>query len=206
MIYVITGAPRSGTTMLMAALEAGGLPVAKSTLRDKRMAEPNSDEHYKVNPQGLYELSVPEMRASTFPKKHEGCAVKIVFPWLQWMRPVMRRVSAIPLYAPGYRVLLIVRHPEEVRQSYEGAFQKERHRNAKQWPRVYGAQVKGCIAAMCERPDVLDMMILKYPLKDPVRIFQRLADAGWPIDAGRAASTVNPELYRFRLDKLVVGI
>ena len=54
--YFVSGFMRSGTSMMMACLEAGGMDVAHREQRNQ-MLEQYSDENYSPNEGGLYELS-----------------------------------------------------------------------------------------------------------------------------------------------------
>ena len=78
-ITVVSGLPRSGTSMMMQMLEAAGLEVATDTRRTA-----NSD-----NPQGYYELeAVKRLREdSSFLKSVTGRVVKVVTPLIPFLPP-----------------------------------------------------------------------------------------------------------------------
>lgn len=205
--YIVTGYMRSGTSMLCRALEAGGLPVVKNDLRNERIQSKTNDEHYKLNPD-VYELTIKEMGGDrSFPMRHAGKCVKLVFPWLQWLRPYMIPVAS-KLFRPGYKIVLLLRHPEEIRQSNNAAFQDQKDIPYGKWVKVYGAMIRGVLLSFRGRPDVDSLTILRYErvLADPLRNFETLARAGWPIDPTKATETVDASQHRFQLEKLVVGI
>ena len=109
MIYIVTGHARSGTSMIVNALDAGGLSGVRSSRSDKQ-GEKFSDEQYKVNPNGLWEPDPNELKNPQFPRMHEGQVVKLVFGIMHFMRPHWYAVDiekySAPLYRPGYRAFV----------------------------------------------------------------------------------------------------
>lgn len=186
MIYLVSGYMRSGTSMMMQCLEAGGMPVAYSTKRNS-LNDRRSDEHYKPNPKGLYEPDDSEIGKPGWPREHDEKALKVVAPFVRH------------LSVHAYRAVFMQRDPEEIRQSYEAAFKGK----------VTCEQIEQCQQAALEsldnRRDVLTVNILQYAdvVVDPLRAMQSL---NWPINTDKAASVVQPELYRFRLERLTVGL
>lgn len=185
MIYLVTGFMRSGTSMFMQALEAGGMTVVRSESRD-RMNAAHSDELYRPNPESLYEPDVREMREPGWPRQHDGKALKVVAPFLP------------RLAVHGYRVVFMRRDPEEIRQSYEGAFGVRLRVE-----RIEQTVFEG-LRTLRNRRDVHDLVGLNFAdvIDDPVSAF---ASLNWPIDAQAAVSVVDPSLYRFRKELLTVG-
>lgn len=184
MIYVIAGYPRSGTSMMMAALEAGGLPVAKSAARERHN---RPDGTYRPNRDGLYELPTVEQWEPGWPRQHDGKAVKCLVRWLRH------------LCVHDYRVVFMRRDPEEIRQSYRAAFGEETTVERIE------AEITEARAALANRRDVRDVQELWYGdvLERPEAA---LLSLDWPIDVQDAASVVEPRLYRFRREKLIVGL
>jgi len=100
-IVIVTGLPRSGTSMLMQMLAAGGMSILTDRLR-----QPDED-----NPRGYFEYESVKalVRDSAWlAEKAAGKAVKIVAPLL----------SAVPEGLPC-RVILIERNLEEILDSQE---------------------------------------------------------------------------------------
>lgn len=186
MIYVVSGYMRSGTSMMMQCLEAGGLPVAYSHQRNI-LNDRCSDEHYKPNPKGLYEPADSEIGKHGWPRGHDGKAIKVV-------APLLRHLSV-----HEYRVVFMLRNPEEIRQSYKAAFRGN----------VTCEQIEHCQQSSLEllhnRRDVLTVTELQYAdvVADPLAAIYKL---NWPIDNVRAAEAVQPDLYRFRPERLTVGL
>jgi hypothetical protein len=96
-ITVVSGLPRSGTSMMMQILRAGGLPVATDGLRQ-------ADED---NPKGYFELeAVKQLRRSTthtWLEELPGKAVKMVYRLLYFLPDCFR-----------YRVIVMCRDVHEV--------------------------------------------------------------------------------------------
>lgn len=186
MIYLISGYMRSGTSMMMQCLEAGGIPVVRSEVRD-RLNDRHSDLHYRPNPSGLYEPPCSEIGKPGWPREHDGKALKVV-------APLVRHLSV-----HEYRAVFMLRDPEEIRQSYEAAFKG----------RVNCEQIEQCqqeaFGMLHNRRDVLSVKVLQYAdvIANPLAALQEL---NWPIDAKKASSVVQPELYRFRRERLVEGL
>lgn len=189
MLSLVSGFMRSGTSMIMSCLEAGGMDVVKSEQRDKFGAA-HSDQHYRVNPYGLYEPDIREMNEPGWPKQHDGKVLKVVVPWLR------------ALSVHDYRVVFMLRDPEEIRQSYEAAFGGKMKREAIE------RQTVEALDQLRNRRDVRTITTLNYRdvVDDPILAFAKLRSDGWPIDGEAAASVVQPELCRFRREKLTVGI
>lgn len=98
-IVVVSGLPRSGTSMLMRVLEAGGLPAVTDHLRT-----PDID-----NPQGYYEFE----RVKRLPQGDTG--------WLDAARgKCVKVISALLMHLPpgySYAVILMHRNIDEVLNS-----------------------------------------------------------------------------------------
>jgi hypothetical protein len=188
MIYLVTGFMRSGTSMMCECLEAGGMSVVKSEARD-RFGAAHGDEHYAVNPNGLYEPNPRDMQSPGWPRQHDGKALKVVFPWL----------NALAVHQ--YKAVAMLRDAEEIRQSFEGAFGK-----SIPLERIRQASKEG-LEKLNNRRDV-QLICLCYSevVSDPLGAFGLLGSQGWPIEPAKAAAVVKPELYRFRLETLTVGI
>src|SRR5438034_10843117 len=93
--YVVSGHPRTGTSMMMHALTAGGLVPSFSPEVD-RGAKVVGD--YVQNPNGFFELSAAEQRDPWFPRRHAGRLIKSQYRQLVGL-------------APGqYKVVFMMRH------------------------------------------------------------------------------------------------
>lgn len=197
MIYIISGMPRSGTTCMMRALEAGGMTVASSPERDQ-MAAIHADQHYQPNPDSkLYEVPLREYGNVDFPLQYQDKCVKI----LLW------GLDGLAVNPDGYRVIIMRRDPEEIRQSYEAFFG---HPLRHPWMAEYEQRIRRAEVTLNNRLDVNSVDVVDYRElidSDPEVVFDGLWLEGWPIaNSKKAAATINPNLYRFRRERLTVGI
>jgi hypothetical protein len=95
-VTVVSGLPRSGTSMMMRALEAGGIPPMTD---GERVPDPD-------NPRGYFELErVKAMRRGdhAWIAEARGKAVKVVSALLEWLPP-----------SEAYRVLFMERALQQV--------------------------------------------------------------------------------------------
>ncbi len=191
MLFVVSGFMRTGTSMMMRALEAGGMETAYKADRDK-MKNHYADEHYDPNIGGLYELERQDYKNPDFPRSFEGKLIKA-------LNIGVPRMAVMP---NGIRVAFMRRDKEEVRQSYDAFF---------------GQQLK--VDNLDERMEKIKEVILnrkdvisfnefwfREVIDNPYKHFQILEDGGWPIDIDKCTDMVDPKYCRFKLENLTVGI
>lgn len=180
-IYIVSGFMRSGTSMMMKALEAGGMEAIYNPDRDK-MNDQHGDEDYKVNDGGFYELTRAEYMHPDFPDNHDGKLVKCL-----WGGMVHLKASK------NLKHVIFMRRPiDEIARSYEAAFDYP-HPAAIPELGIKLDRVQGILE---QRRDV-KLTVVQYHdvLEKPYEVFESL---GLPIDALAAARIVKPELYRHR--------
>lgn len=177
---------------MMAALIAGGMPAAWSEERNQ-IATAHADEHYSPNKNGLYEISLKEYGGVNFPLAYQGKLIKI----MAW------GLDGLAVNPEGYRVVIMRRDPEEIRQSYEAFFGSK----CQAMPEYY-ERIERAANMLANRRDVEDVSVMDYSylIADPQWAMVRLRKSGWPIDPLEAAATIDPAQYRFRLERLTVGI
>ena len=191
MIYIVGGSQRTGTSMVMRALMAGGLTADFDPKRDA-MNERHGDEHYKPNAGGFYELQRAQYQAIGFPRAHEGKLIKILNEGILKIAP---RSPEDP-----YRIVFMRRDPEEMRQSWEAFFGPQ-------------AVHPGLRVSM---DDILGVLHLRADcvvvspeyravVAAPLAVFEYLAAQGWPIDPEAAVATIDPALCHMRREELAVG-
>lgn len=187
-IYVVSGYMRTGTSMMMSALETGGYKALKSKVRDK-LNKHAGDEYYQPNPNGFYE-DLDEWRKPDFPSGHEGELVKIM----------SQRIGRIPVLK--YKVVFMLRDKEEIRQSYEAAFNRPA-------PNIsnYDELMQRVVKWIKNRRD-MQVVTLNYRdvIEKPRESFVKLQKAGWDFDIEKAIAKIDKKLYRFRKERLEVGI
>lgn len=190
-LYVVSGYMRTGTSMMMRALEASGLDACYQQSRDV-MKNRFADSHYDPNVGGLYELEKRDYKCLDFPRQFEGRLIK----GLNMCVVTMNIMSDI-------KVVFMRRDSEEIRQSYDAFFDKQLGAIGN-----LNKRMAGIIERIENRRDVSSLNVFWYRdvVDDPHTYFQILQRNGWPIDVIKAASVVDPHYCRFRLENLTVGI
>jgi hypothetical protein len=184
-ITIVSGLPRSGTSMMMKMLEAGGVPVLTDRIR-------SADED---NPQGYYELErVKQMgRDKAWLEEARGKVVKVIAALLKHLPPeyayqvIFMRRSIDEVLASQRQMLIRRGEPTDAMSDERMGELFRRH----------VAQVRTWIA---EQPniEVLEVdygEVLAHPLEEAMRVNQFL---GRLLDVDSMAEVVSPELYRQR--------
>lgn len=188
--YFVSGFMRSGTSMMMRALEAGGLDAVHNPVRN-RLVEHHSDKFYSPNSGGLYELTSTQYQEWGFPQRYKGKLVKCLYGGIL-------RLAAVD----DFKVVFMRRDAEEIRQSYEAFFGTALPFGAAGVDDRLGLSLR----TLRQRRDI-DVVELQYRdvVSDPLAWMNLLRQRGWPIDAEKAAAVVDPQQCRFRLETLTVG-
>lgn len=176
--YIVSGVERSGTSMMMQILHAGGAKVAFDKSR-------RPDYH---NPKGYYELEggkvINRLMDGTFPlKRYEGMFIKITAYGLKFLPP------------GHYKIIYMLRNLDEVLDSMEkmsGPVDREKERP------LFEKLNRFALSFMERREDVEYMTVnyrdvVENPLPEVKRINEFL---GGMIDVESAARAVDPTLYR----------
>jgi len=185
-VTIVSGLPRSGTSMMMRMLEAGGM----TPLTDgERTADTD-------NPKGYYELE----RVKRLPQGDYG--------WLEEARgKVVKIISALLIQLPAsyrYRVIFMRRALPEILASQRKMLT---HREEdpdrlsdEKLTEMYDRHLESTFRWMTERPNVEYIETnFNDMLTDPAPTVQRLLQfLGEPLDRARMESVVDPELYRQR--------
>ena len=185
-VTVVTGLPRSGTSMMMRMLEAGGLPVLTDRVR-------TADED---NPDGYYEYErVKQIEEDQAWLDHaQGRSVKMVSALLEYLPP-----------AYHYSVVFMRREMGEILASQRKMLDHlgELHGQVDDatMARLF-AQHLAKITAWLERQPNVDVLYVSYNdvLADPRTQAERLNHfLGGRLDVAAMVEVVDPELYRNRL-------
>lgn len=190
MIYLVSGWLRHGTSMMMACLEAGGIETAWSAEREREAQQRFGDALYRGN-EAYRELSRTEMEAPDFPLPYEGKAVKCL------------RHLVLQVPAAAYRVVYMRRDGEETRQSAQALFGR---RLPPEWGAMVERETDRILGILQQRRD-MEVVELRYRdvVTRPLAAFYQLQALGWPIDPEKAASAVEPERCRYRVESLQAG-
>jgi hypothetical protein len=190
-IILVSGLPRSGTSMMMQMLGAGGLPLVTDGLR-------TPDES---NPEGYFELEAvkdldkPERRGDLrWLADARGRGVKILSPLLAYLPD-----------SHNYRVIFMQRPLAEVIASQDVMLTRAGEPTDLATPaRVADAlesHLRTVHALLARRP-CFDTLFVDYPevIAQPHAAAARIARfiASPPLDAARMAMVVNARLYRQR--------
>jgi len=183
---------RTGTSMMMKALEAGGLEAEYQQSRDV-MKNRHADEHYDPNIGGLYELRGADYKHPNFPRMYGNKLIK----GLNQCVPSMKVMDG------GIRVIFMRRDSEEIRQSYNAFFSN--HINIGE---QFQNNLDEVVKSIRNRKDVISCTELQYReiVEHPLEAFAQLKFAGWPINPKKAAKVVDPQYFRFRTENLEVGV
>jgi Sulfotransferase domain len=184
-ITVVSGLPRSGTSLVMQMLASGGLPV----LTDGQRA---ADEH---NPRGYFELeAVKHTRIDrSWLTQAEGKAVKVVHLLLPYL-PVDRE----------YRVVFMQRDLTEVIASQRAMLQQQ-GRPAATLPdsklgEIFEMQLAQVRQWLTRNPNFRVLHLQhRDVIETPLAVAQEIAAfLGGGLDVNQMAAAVEPNLYRQR--------
>ena len=188
MIVVVSGLPRSGTSLAMQMLAAGGLPILTDGLRAAD----------RSNPRGYYEWErikrLPQEPASL--AEAEGKAVKVISSLL----------FALP-FDHDYRILFMMRPLEEVVASQSAMITNLGTKGPALAAAQMAAALKAHLAetsAWLDRQSYIKVCRLNYhdTLHDPRGQAGAIASfLGVPLDTGAMAREVDVALYRQRANE-----
>jgi hypothetical protein len=184
-ITIVSGLPRSGTSMMMKMLEAGGIKVLTDEVR-------TADED---NPKGYYEFE----------------RVKQIEQDQSWLPEaqgkVVKMISALLKHLPAgyrYRVVFMHRHMEEILASQQQMLIRRGEPTDRvsdeQMAQLFQRHVQQVTDWLARQPNI-EMLQLHYseivadPAGQSVRIDRFF---GGTLDARAMARVVDPSLYRQR--------
>jgi len=122
-VTIVTGLPRSGTSLMMQLLNKSSLEILSDGIRQKDIS----------NPEGYYELEAVKgiVRDNSFLKDATGKVVKIVAP--------------LPVYLDkslDYRIVFMRREIEEVLRSQEKMLNKDQTSEREKFRTIYEMHLK----------------------------------------------------------------
>lgn len=122
-ITIVTGLPRSGTSLMMQILEQVPIEILTDNQREK-------DDN---NPEGYYELEAVKgiVRNNDFLKNAEGKALKVVAPLPQFLDLNL-----------SYRVIFMRREMEEILRSQEKMLNKDQASEREKFRTIYDLHLK----------------------------------------------------------------
>ncbi len=196
-LYVVSGFMRTGTSMMMRALENAGMNASYKQSRDE-MKSRFADEFYDPNIGGLYELEREDYQKKDFPKGYEGKLIKAL----------SQGVPRMNVTQDGIRAVFMRRDNEEIRQSYQAFFDSQLDAVAEKNTDTFNLFIENIIANINNRKDVLSLDIFWYRdvIENPTKYFTTLKENGWDIDVEKAVSVIDPKCCRFKKEELTIGV
>lgn len=182
-VYIVSGLPRSGTSMMMQMLEAGGLPVLADFLRE-------ADDD---NPRGYYEFE-PVKKTRDDPSWLDDAAGKVV-------KMVYLLLYDLPA-DHHYKVVFMRRPLGEVLASQRAMLERTGNTGASltdaQLTAAYEKEIEKIDAWLAQQPN-FDVIDIAYPeaVSDPAKVAGKLnAFAAGALDEAAMVEAVKPELHR----------
>ncbi|MDX2362593.1 MAG: alkaline phosphatase family protein [Crocinitomicaceae bacterium] len=180
-IVVVSGLPRSGTSMMMQMLDNGGMPVMTDKLRQ-------ADDN---NPKGYHEFDkVKRLHLDqSWVKDASGKAIKIVTPLLNYLPPNYR-----------YKVIMMEREMSEIITSQQKMLGKSVRPDTLPMPlfTAFRKQQEKIDAWIESQPQVEILKVhYKDIIDDPISQAERINNfLGKELSIEEMASVVDPALYR----------
>jgi hypothetical protein len=185
-VVVVSGLPRSGTSMMMKILSEGGLPIVTDELRE---ADPD-------NPNGYFELeTVKQMAAgnTAWVAQAGGKAVKVISALLEFLPA-----------GSSYKIVFMEREIQEILASQRKMLERRNEASAVEDARMAEKfrQHLSTIKPWLARQPHMDVLYISYNalMADPEPHCRRVIDfTGLPLDLERMLSVPNAGLYRNRV-------
>ena len=177
-ILIITGLPRSGTSLMMQIIAKTEIPVLTDGNREKDIN----------NPEGYYELDAVKgiVANNKFLQDAVGKAVKIVAP--------------LPIYLDlkySYKVIFMRRDMDEILRSQEKMLLKDQSGEREKFRTIYELHLKKTYKFFKENE--IDYIDVNYNelVNDPEPVLKKLGEfCGINTNLEDLGKVVKPELYR----------
>jgi len=191
-IYIVTSLHRSGSSMMMRCLEAGGIEAVCDKTMDSTLEEWFGSDGYSPNPNGFYQAPPGILEDGNFVEKMKGKVVKIY----------LTDISKLP--PANYKIIFMRRDKNEILASLSkmtsGKDVGREQRNVENSETL----IPNILSELATRQDMSFVQVnFAQVVKNPLIEFAKLKNNfGIPIDVQAAASMVEPSLYRFKLENL----
>jgi hypothetical protein len=184
-IIIVSGLPRSGTSLMMKMLAEGGLPIVIDAIRA-------ADDD---NPNGYFELEM----VKSLPEGN--------FSWLQEARgKVVKVISSLLEYLPSeyiYKVIFMERDLSEVLASQQKMLTHRNEVSSKsdaQMELQFGNHLAAMKAWLVRQPNI-EVLYVNFNalIANPEPICKRISDfIGIPLNINQMMSVPDEQLYRNR--------
>jgi hypothetical protein len=192
-VVVVSGLPRSGTSMLMSMLDAGGIPPITDHIR-------TADED---NPKGYYEferVKALDKGDTAWVSDAQGKSVKVISALLKYLPPEYQ-----------YKIIYVRRNMQEILASQRKMLVRRGEDPDKvddaQMAALFEKHVSQVESWLREQPNI-QVLYEHYSdiLADPEKEARRINDfLGGRLQVERMAEAVDPDLYRNRRNTGTVG-
>ena len=186
-VYLVSSFHRSGSSMMMRCLEAGGMKVRSTDAHDS-MNINRAD--YVPNPNGFY--APPSDEVIAYPSFYNDTAGKVM---------KLQRYDFSSLPKASYKIIYLKREPKEIIASMRKftPYLSWGHMECAVY--LYDILQPAVIRNIKKRGDT-EVLELNYReiVESPNKQFQTIRDFGLNIDVDKAAAMVDPALYRLRLE------
>jgi hypothetical protein len=180
-VYIVGGLNRSGRSMMMQAIAASSTltPYYDTDYETKVRAAVINPASYDPNPGGFWHYD-PQKTTDNWLSNLDGYVTKADG------RDI---INNMPI-GPVYYVVYMTRSLAQIQASYNAAF--GRNIDLLTIDINYQAYM-----SLLNRSDI-NLITLNYPtvVSSPTTEFQKLIDAGWPINLSQAVAIVDSNLYR----------
>lgn len=184
MIYLVSSFYRSGSSMMMRCLDAGGMQIVYTRKQINYVAF----HGYYPTPGGIFETGVSEFRRPDFIQRYDGKAAKATI------------YNLMDLPRHEYRLIFMLRNPESIRRSML------RYAPTAQFPNedltwLYEKATDTILTALEKRGDY-QVITTRYEdiINNPVIEFERIRSFGFPIDVDKATGIVDARLQRNKVE------
>jgi hypothetical protein len=184
-LTIVSGLPRSGTSLMMEMLQAGGLPLMVDEVR--RADEDNLRGYFEFEP-------VKKTREDpSWLREAPGAAVKMVYRLLRDLPHDYR-----------YRVIFLRRRLAEIHASQEAMLRRNRKQSAfmefTEFERIFTGEIERILQWVASQPNFAILQVdYNALMEDPrprVTAIDAFLDGGLDVDA--MCGIVTPSLYRQR--------
>lgn len=183
MITIVTGIPRSGTSLMMQLFEAAQDFICSDAIRQQ-------DEN---NPKGYYELEAVKgiVKNNRFLKDADGKVIKIVTPLVNFIDLSL-----------DYRVVFMLRDLDEVVLSQEKMVQKDQHDQKEKFKTMYALHIEKSRQFLLAHQIPFIEIQHRELISHPNTVLPKLMDfCGWKVSIETLLPVIDPSLYRNRSDK-----
>lgn len=188
-LIIVSGLPRSGTSLLMQMLNAGGIPILYDLDRP-----PDND-----NPLGYFEYkrikNLPEIKDVSWLESYKGYAVKIVSPIL----------SQISISFPA-KIIFLLRPLTEVIMSQRKMIQQQENMSTKliepnKLQSIFEKHINQTLKILSQNP-FLSVLKIDFPKifinpEQTIEEIDRFLDGN--LDRIKMKTAIQPELYRNKI-------